>query len=398
MKVVIIDPVSSVPYYDYCLYNALKATECDIEFLTCPFTADPYFNYTDVDYNSFFFPWTTRFKPKDNTKWYYKIYRSLRGLEYIKDIVKLLIFLKIKKPEIVHIQWMEIPRVDIQLVKILKKMGFKVVFTAHNILPHENGHKYSKIYKKIYSSVNKIIVHSQSDKITLSSCFEIDEKNIRVVPHGNFDIYILNKDLSKKEAREKLGLPKEDVKIVLFFGLIRPYKGLEILLDAWWQITRKDVNFNAHLVIAGKKLMSIDNIMAKLNEEGTLSKVTFHNCFIPFDEVQYYFRASDLVVLPYIKTYNSGVIQIAYSFGLPVVASRTGGLPEVVEDDASGFLVEPANSKELATIIVKALTDEKKLFEMGKYAKYLSDSKYSWKQIANQTTKLYRDIFQWGLF
>ena len=383
MKIIVIDPIASVPYYDYSLCKALTENGCNVELITCPFKADPDFNFYGIKHKLFFFPWVSSYKLRDNTKWLYKLYQVVKGIEYIKDIFRLLIYIKKNHADIIHLQWSELPSVDVIWLILLKKMGFKLVYTAHNILPHEEKPKHKLFYNFLYNIFDRVIVHSLHDKKQLSSQFDIIENKIAVIPHGNLNIHITDKSLSKIKARDKLGIRQQDI-VALFFGLILPYKGIEYLLNAWNKIALQ--NSHWHLIVAGKKFMSLDTI------EMNPKHITFHNCFIPFEMVPYYFTASDVVILPYTKTYNSGVLHLAYSFGVPVIASRVGGISEVLEEGNSGFLVEPSNVDELADTIKKALSNKSMLKKMGKYAKCLSDSKYSWENISQHTLKIYEDV------
>ncbi|MBM3326927.1 MAG: glycosyltransferase, partial [Calditrichaeota bacterium] len=153
-------------------------------------------------------------------------------------------------------------------------------------------------------------------------------------------------DIPKNQARQRLGLD-EDSKIILYFGLIRPYKGVDVLIEALLKL-KMDVNLKA--LIVGEIYKGCESIRERLKQLPA-DRVLLIDKFVPDNEVAVYFRAADLVVLPYKSATQSGVIPIAYRCRRPVVATRVGGLPEAVEDGLSGWLVPPNNADELARAI-----------------------------------------------
>ena len=300
-------------------------------------------------------------------------------------------FLK-ENSKIVHFQWVWPNESSLRFLKFLKYLGFKIVYTAHNILPHENKTLETiKNYEKWYKTVDKIIVHSQNNKKEIISIFNLDENKIAVIPHGNYDFF-LQKKISKNKARKRLNIPFNK-KVILFFGAIRKYKGLEYLIKAFKKMAnlRNDVI----LIIAGRFGYEDKdtNFFKKLFYELNIQKkVIFRPQYISFEEVNDYFITADIIVLPYIKTYQSGIVQLAYAFGKPVIVTKTGGLPEVVEDGKSGYIVPPKDEDAPAEAIIKILKDEEKLLQMGKYAQFLSQTKFSWNTIAKKTISLYKNV------
>jgi glycosyltransferase involved in cell wall biosynthesis len=385
MKVFVFDSAAAVIYYDYSLCLGLLKQGYTVELIACPFPVDPQISFDKINYKPIFFQFTSHFKPKQNTARYYKTFQIVKGIEYLFDILKFLFLVWRQRPDIVHIQWLAVPLIDKFWMKLLKWRGVNLIYTAHNILPHEKKNNDYSLFKEIYQLADKIIVHSACDKRMLKDEFSINESKISVIPHGNFDIYIVDEHLKKPDARQQIGLA-DDLMIVLFFGLIRPYKGIDCLLDAWEQVASK--NKNARLLIVGKELVEVKTVTDKIRQHEFRSSITFINKYIPFFDVQKYFVASDLVVLPYRKTYNSGVLQLAYSFGVPVVSSRTGGISEALEDK-SGVLVEPSDIKGLADTVYNLLKDKEKLKLLGCNARTLANTKYSWDIVARETGKLY---------
>lgn len=308
--------------------------------------------------------------------------------------IELIISFLVKRPHIIHIQWLPNPATDWFFLIILRILGFKIVYTAHNVLPHdEDDTKNRRAFGRIYRIVNKIIVHSRSNEKELSTIFRLSQKKISVIPHGTYDLFQKNVD-SMWDAKNKLGI-KSTRKVILFFGLIKRYKGLQYLLEAFLMV--KSQIKDAFLVVAGRiggkdEANHILNYRKKYEKLGIIEDTLFENRYIPFEDVSIYFAASDVVVLPYVKVYQSGVLMLAYNFSKPVVVTDTGGLSEVVEDQKNGYIVPIRNPSKLSESISKILQNEKLSERMGKYSKHLSLTKYSWATIAKQTIAVYTSL------
>jgi len=183
-------------------------------------------------------------------------------------------------------------------------------------------------------------------------------------------------------ARKKMKISDEK-RVILFFGLIKRYKGLEYLVSAFQKV--KEELDNVTLLIVGS-IYNGDNEDFKFYSD--LIDLISHddniicvNEYVPFEKIHSYFLASDVVVLPYIKTYTSGVLLAAYAAGRPVIVTDTGALSEVVDIGKSGFIVPPKDVNILAQTIMKTLSNPDHMEEMGNYAKHLSETLYSWKKL-----------------
>lgn len=302
-------------------------------------------------------------------------------------------YLLLNKQKIIHIQWLLYPHEDYYFLKILRLLKIKIVYTAHNILPHDKEFASEiNIFRKIYRLVDKIIVHADNNKMEIIDIFDINQEKIKIIPHGIYDMFLAKKSITQEAARSEIGIPMGK-KVVLFFGIIRKYKGLEYLVEAFEEVKRK-VN-DAFLLIVGK--VGGDEEEKKYYSE-LLSQ--FRNCndvrcineYIPFENVGSYFSASDIVVLPYIKTYQSGILLLAYAAAKPVIVTETGGLSETVEEGKSGFIVPSGDARSLAQGIIMMLESTLQMNQMGKYGKVLADTKYSWKNIADKTLEVYQQL------
>ena len=293
-------------------------------------------------------------------------------------------------PDVVHIQAVKGGR-DLVLVRMLRSLGFRMVYTAHDLLPHDSESAADeRTLAETCQAVDLVIVHADRNREELISRFHVEPTKIECIPHGSYDFFFPEPRIARGEARERLGFPAGD-RIALFFGLIKPYKGLEYLVEAFSQIGSRIPN--ARLVIAGALFQDpggfYRNLLEKASRRGNVTCVID---YVPFECVGLYFSASDVIVLPYTKTYQSGVLMAAYAAGRPVVVTDTGGLSEVVEEGKTGFVVPPRDSAPLATAIGRILADPAGAEVMGRRARDLSRTTYSWDRIAGQTIGLYRSL------
>lgn len=253
------------------------------------------------------------------------------------------------KPKMVIIQWWH-PYFALCyyiLCRCLKDT--KILFVCHNVFPHERFPMDSMLTKITLRQGNCYIVQSKMDAEDLQTIIKNPIFRQTVLPTFNaFKI----ENMSKMEARGRLGI-RMDEKVLLFFGFVREYKGLRFLIQAMPEIVRR-LN-QIRLLIVG----DFSNEDSKKQYEdiivwtGVKEHITVHDGYIPDKEVEKFFAASDLVVLPYISATQSGIVQIAYDFEKPIVATNVGGLPDVVNDGRTGYIVK----SESADAIVDAVVD-----------------------------------------
>jgi glycosyltransferase involved in cell wall biosynthesis len=298
------------------------------------------------------------------------------------------------RPHIIHFQWIANYTEDYYFIVLLKLLKFKVIYTAHDVIPHEHDTPENRTaFHRIYQRVDKIIVHSDNIKKEMMGLFALDQDKISVIPHGSNDLFFEHKNLSKETARRLLGVPLEK-RVILFFGLIRRYKGLEYLIEAVEDV-KKSVE-NIILLVAGQicdeepeAFRYYSNLMVQL---ACRDDVMCINDYIPLEEVKNYFSAADVVVLPYVHASQSGVLLLAYAAGRPVIVTDTGGLSEVVEHGGSGYIVPPKDVQALVGAITKIMQEPMLLEKMGTYAKQLAETTYSWRSIARKTMDVYQSF------
>jgi len=232
----------------------------------------------------------------------------------------------------------------------LKNLGRprpRTVFICHNVMEHEPNWLKSGLSRRVLTCADFFVTHSRWDRDNLERWLGPSRAGaIRVSPHPVYQ-HLNQAVLSKAEAKAALGMEAE--RVVLFFGFIRDYKGLRYLIESLPFVRAK---LDVHLLIAGEVWgdgKPYHELIARL---GLTGSVTLVEKYIPNEEVVRYFAASDLVVIPYVSATQSGIVQLAYGFGKPVVVSRVGGLPEVVEHGVTGYLVPPEDSVAISHAIL----------------------------------------------
>ena len=356
-----------IHYYAHALCNALENYPVDLAMLT-----------TNEQYELEDWPHP------------FKRIRFFCRESYLLTMFKLTRLLLWQRPDILHIQTLLSPRKDVVLLLICRLLKVRVVMTVHNILPHEVRRFEPWLFSLYYRLADSLILHSELNRTQLLDWLpSLKAEKAYVIPHGNYEGF-RKLELDHAEARARLRLPR-DAQIVLFFGAIRPYKGLDLLLRTINPV--KAASPKTVFVVAGiisEELQVMYNAqIAELGIDEEALIVRFG--YLSTEDAIAYVCAADLVVLPYREIYQSGVLFWAYSFGRGVLATRIGSFPEAVEEDKSGWLVEVEDVDGLQQTLIRVLQDPAKLEEVGKYARHLADTHYDWRDIAGQTVQVYEE-------
>ena len=257
---------------------------------------------------------------------------------------------KASNSRLVILQWSTVywtPFYWLFLRSLGKRRQPKSVFICHNVMEHEPNRIKSTISRRVLNCADFFVTHSQWDRDNLARWLAPSRAGaIRVCPHPVYE-HLGQPVLSKAEAKAELGIRAE--RVVLFFGFIRDYKGLRYLIESLPQVRAK---LDVHLLIAGEIWGDATPYHELISRLGISDGVTFVEGYIPNEEVARYFAVSDLVVIPYVTATQSGIVQLAYGFGKPVVVSRVGGLPEVVEEGVTGYLVPPKDSVSISNAVL----------------------------------------------
>jgi D-inositol-3-phosphate glycosyltransferase len=305
------------------------------------------------------------------------------------------------KPRILHILWNnKIELFDRTLLMAYYRLcGKKIAFTAHNVNQARRDAKDSLLNRLTlriqYQLCDHIFVHTKKMKDELCQDFGVAEKAVTVIRHPVNDAFP-DTDLTPSQAKRQLGL-QENEKAVLFFGRIRPYKGIEHLLAAFHPLAANHSDYR--LIIAGEPKKGSEEYRHQIEQtvktEFKPGQIIMKIQFIPDEEMEVFLKAADVLVLPYKEIFQSGVLFLAYSFGLPVVATDVGSFREEIVEGRTGFLCQPGDPAELAKAIETYFASDlyKNLKVRRQDLKDYADANHSWNAVADLTRNAYAEMF-----
>ncbi len=296
------------------------------------------------------------------------------------NLVKMLYF-RSQGYRIIHVHWLYIFPFSVVMkgfYYFCKALGIKIVWEMHNILPHGYTDRDKLSSAWFYEKSDAIIFHSRHDIERAEDTFDTKAKKDHIViPHGNFNESYPN-TVTKQEARAFLKIP-ENSNVILCFGFIRENRGYEYLLDAV-----KDRK-NTIVIIAGK--LQDTNVYKMLTDHAkVMPQLRLFAKWIGNDEIQYYFNACDIVVLPYTDITTSGVIPLAYAFSKPVISTAIGGIKDIINSD-TGILVPTKDAQELRKAIDRLFSMD--IQNMGEKARAYAEREFNWKSNARKILDLY---------
>lgn len=270
------------------------------------------------------------------------------------------------------------------IAKLAKGNGHtKVICQIDNVEPHEHHIIDKPCNKYFLRSVDGYVYMSEQVNTELK---QYTDNPAIFSPHPMFENFGDRVDRTK--ACETLDLDS-NFRYAMFFGLIRDYKGLDILLDAWGRLKAEGKTAGRKLIVAGEFYTAPDQYLAQIEDYGMEEDVVLHGHFIDDANVKYYFSAADFVVLPYHTASQSGVTQIAYNFSLPMIVSNVGGLPEIVPNDKVGYVCEPT-----PTDVADAIDN---IWSNGNLERFVANlaeerKRFSWTEMCNKLIEVYEMI------
>jgi len=313
-----------------------------------------------------------------------RIRKYLKSLMYtVKEVIN-------REYDAVHIQTFRVPFVEIFLYLILKPVTKKIIYTAHNILPHETNYVDKILYKLMYMISDKIVVHNNHCKNLLMQDFKVNEKKIFVIPHGIYDSYKESDLQAKKDSLEN-----KDKLVILQIGTIREYKGIKTLIEAIYLLP-DGLKERVRVIIAGSQALKLDstNYEKLIDERNLQNIITLINRRISDEEMGSFYNGADISVLPYKEIYGSGALLMSYTYNKPVLVSNVPAFLEETDMGKTGLIFEKENANDLKEKIIEFLElEEDKKNTMKKNITNLINQKYNWKVSAKLTYDVYSGNF-----
>jgi glycosyltransferase involved in cell wall biosynthesis len=374
MKVQLVDPSAFTPPYDRALAAALARADADVELLTTKFLYGPV-------------------PPAEGYRVDERFYRrsAARGLdarfrlpfkaaEHVPDMLR---FRREADADVVHYQWLTIPGLDVRLLPRLLPR----VMTAHYILPPDPSRRQVAAARRVFGAMDAVVAHSEHGAARLRDEVGLDPARVRVIPHGAFDY------LTRLPEENPLPAELEGAEgpVILSFGLLRPYKGVENLLEAYGRIAADESLRDVELWVVGNPRMDVGPLQRQAEAAG--GRARFVTRFVEDAEIPAIFRRADLLVLPYLDAEHSGVLYTGLAFGKPMVLSAVGGFPEVAETGAAR-LVPPGDTGALAAALAELVGDEAARAELAAAASRAAAGPFSWDEAARRTLDLYRELLE----
>lgn len=361
MRVRVIDPPAYTPPYDHALCTALAAAGETVELVTSPFRHGKR-------------PAPDGYELKDH---FYRVPGPL-SVKVAQHPIDMLRLRSLPRADVSHFQWLPIQAIDRHLLP-----KGPTVLTAHDVVPREPRPGQLGALSKTYNAVDAVVVHSEHGKGVLIDALDVEPSKVHVIPHGVFD-YLTRVSRPKPLPPEFAAVEKP---VVLQFGLMRPYKGIDLMLEAF---TAADPD--AELWIVGMPRMEIDSLQQLAMDLGIDDRVRWLPRFVNDDEIAAFFRRADIVSLPYRQIDQSGVLFTALAFGKPLLLTRVGGFTEVADKYGAALAVPPDDLTELARGLTQLLSDEPLRAELTTASAALAEGEFAWSSIAKRTIELYRAL------
>jgi D-inositol-3-phosphate glycosyltransferase len=288
------------------------------------------------------------------------------------------------KPGVVHVQWALMPLLDSLFWRKWRRRGWMVAYTAHDPKPLAGTLPRVLTWdqSRLWEEADAVIVHS-SEGADIVRRAGSRKDSLDIIPPGP---PTLSSAIPINEARTALNIPL-NIPVILFFGYIKKYKGLEFLLRSLSVL--REIFGEFLCVIAGEFKEPSKPYSMLISQLRLQSEVRIVEGYVPEHSMTLYFSACNVVALPYLEASSSGVLLCAYAFGKPVVATATGGNLELVEDGRTGYLVVPGDSIAMAKALAVMLKDRDNASRMGDRGREMVECRYSWQEIAERTEQVY---------
>lgn len=314
----------------------------------------------------------------------------LRAIRYLAGSLAMVSSAIGQGEKIVHLHVFQGVAPELVQIVLAKLSWRKLVLTVHDVesLGQPAGIGRGMI-GRIYGLADAVIAHNETSKQELVERLGLDRSRITVIPHGNY-LEAVRDVPSKNVAKSTLGVESAK-RVILFFGQIKEVKGLDLLIEALPEVVRQVPE--AMVVIAGRpwkdEFAKYDALIDKM---GVRDRCLLHVRYVPDDQVAQYYSAADVVVLPYRRIYQSGVILQAMSYGRAVVVSDLNGMREMVVDGENGYLFSQGSKDALARALIRALREDRERAEIGARALEYVRQRHDWSQIGTKTAGLYQTL------
>lgn len=382
IRVLILDLWSYVPYYDRYLCEALLSRNVDVRLAAASYYLDPgYFRKHGIRNRPGLIDFAAKLKLPDQLR------RILMFMESCLNLIALSVWTVIAKPDVIHVQWIPLVRkvpFDLWFFRFVQRRGIKIVYTVHNVLPHDSGERFKDIYHRLYSSVDALICHNRQTKRRLESEFAINPSRIWVIPHG---LLFHDSVAELKDFRARIGIG-ENTCLVLIQGMLKPYKGVGFLLGAWQRLELQ--GGQARLMVVGTGEPQIEQeIRDQVARLGIQDSVFLDFRYISDEELSSYYRCADILVYPYQSITGSGALMTGLCFRKPLILTRLPAFEEVFEGEKGPLFIDFGDEEALADSLKQLIEMPEQRARVAEECAQMLSGRYSWASIAMQTEDCY---------
>lgn len=380
IKVAVVEPVGGhggMNFYDFSLCQGLVGAGASATLFTCDSTVVSGREGFPIE------------RP------YRGIYGSspawVRGLRFLWGSLKALSAARRQGHRVVHLHFFHVGAKEVFNVLLARILGLQVVITAHDVEAFKEGLSVPLFVRWVYRTAGRVIAHSHVAKHELVQELGIAREKIDVIPHGNY-VASVPAGVTRDMARAHFGIAN-DRRVLVFFGQIKDVKGLDVLLQGFALARQADDRL--HLLIGGRVWKTDFAKYAEIIEgQGLAPHCSLHIRYIPDEEIAYFYRCADLVVLPYLRIYQSGAVLLAMSHGSPVLVSDIDGMLEAIRDELTGFVFRSGDPKHLAHRIGEILDVPDHCAEVARAGLRAVTEGNDWSHLGVQSLVCYQRALQ----
>jgi len=386
LRVCLLDLLPAVPYYTGHLCAALQEQD-GIEVSLC---------VTTYSHDRTFFERTGLRRRRGLLDIAGRLPSSVRKLrrvgklvEYIFNLVRLAVHFTLSPPDVLHVEFIPLMNYNLPFetwfLRLARLFGSKLVYTMHNLLPHETRERHRQAYATIYHLADRIICHDEHARNRLVAEFKIDKDRISVIPHGELfanKIQEVSAPLTQTQDREC---------VVLSQGIIRPYKGIPFLLQAWKAARNAGLQAQLKIVGTGEEslLRQIEQDIVALDLGST---VHFDFRFVSVQELARYYRSADILVYPYSEVTTSGALMTGIGYGKAIIATDLTAFRQLLEHEKNALLAPCGDVAGWASMLIRLTSDSHLRARLARGLQDTQSLTPSWAEIASETCRVYEEL------